>query len=269
VIAHAYYADLWPLLRDRLTILSTLRHDLFATVCGGDAEDLAGMAKADFPQARVLRVINRGRDVAPFLYVAAHADRLGYKYVLKLHTKKSPHRPAGHNWLQQILSCLVPEDRGQQAQLADTLRSPETGVVGPRGQYLALPVNYPANRRHLLRMLSASTSGARAREVDANKWDYGFFAGSMFWARLDALRPLIRLRLRINDFEAEAGQIDGTTAHALERAFSLVPEVNRRAMFEISPSGIACIDYKTDNIPEWSDLYRGKPTTEHGVAPGA
>jgi lipopolysaccharide biosynthesis protein len=48
-----------------------------------------------------------------------------------------------------------------------------------------------------------------------------FISGSMFWARLDALTPILDAHLDESEFEPEGGQIDGTFAHALERAFAL------------------------------------------------
>jgi lipopolysaccharide biosynthesis protein len=48
-----------------------------------------------------------------------------------------------------------------------------------------------------------------------------FISGSMFWARLPSLHPLLDASLSEYDFETEAGQIDGTFAHAVERVFGI------------------------------------------------
>lgn len=49
-----------------------------------------------------------------------------------------------------------------------------------------------------------------------------FPVGSMFWARVAAIRPLLDLALTPDHFPPEAGQVDGTLAHAIERMLGVV-----------------------------------------------
>jgi lipopolysaccharide biosynthesis protein len=47
-----------------------------------------------------------------------------------------------------------------------------------------------------------------------------FPAGSMFWAKASALKPLLELPLTLEEFEREDGQTDRTLMHAIERSLA-------------------------------------------------
>jgi lipopolysaccharide biosynthesis protein len=47
-----------------------------------------------------------------------------------------------------------------------------------------------------------------------------FPAGSMFWAKTVALKPLLEHPFAPNDFEPEVGQTDRTIMHAIERSLA-------------------------------------------------
>ena len=51
-------------------------------------------------------------------------------------------------------------------------------------------------------------------------------AGSMLWARTTALRNLVDAAFSYSEFDGEAGQLDGTLAHAFERLFVYIAKDN-------------------------------------------
>jgi lipopolysaccharide biosynthesis protein len=53
---------------------------------------------------------------------------------------------------------------------------------------------------------------------------FHFPVGTMFWARVDALRPLLELGLGWEQYPTEPLPYDGSVLHALERLFPLVTE---------------------------------------------
>lgn len=256
-VIHLYYTDSWPLISQKLKNLSVRSFDLFVSLPLAGL-DFAEHIHADFPEAYTYPVPNRGRDVLPFLYIAGHLRQAGYEYVLKIHSKKSIHRSDGREWLDDMLNSLLPAEKTVQARLRQVLSDSSTGIVGPSGQYLHLGVNFEANGRHMTAVLNALYDKAVSYDVlQKNRDDYGFFAGTMFWARLDALDPILKEQFKLSRFESENGQIDATFAHALERILCLVPEIDRKKLYEISATGVREIAYKTDNIPDWSDIYIG------------
>lgn len=252
VVIHLYHSETWPLFRDALDKLREHGFDLYVTI-PESAVGVARQVQADFAEAHVLFVPNRGRDVLPFLSLAPHLMRLGYAQVLKLHSKQSAHRIGGTDWLSGPVSKLLPKNRHVMAALIAALQDDTAGVVGPRGLYVTLPVHFELNRAHILTLLGETYSSAIAQEVAERPEGYGFFAGTMFWVRLDAIGTIVRRRFSISTFEPEHGQLDTTFAHAMERVFCLVPEIDGKQLYQVDEAAVEPIANQTTAIPPWPD----------------
>jgi lipopolysaccharide biosynthesis protein len=87
-------------------------------------------------------------------------------------------------------------------------------MIGPAGNILPMQLYYASNGRRVKEL--ANRMGVNDNQLA----DLNFVAGSMFYARREALLPVLNLNLAEADFEAENGQKDGTMAHAVERAFA-------------------------------------------------
>lgn len=160
---------------------------------------------------------NRGRDILPFLHVANRLLDEGVTTVLKLHGKRSTHREDGETWRRELLDKLLAPERA--ARIVAAFRDDATlGLVHAEGHLQPLDYYWGANEAnvdYLTRRL-----GIPAPDVERDH----FIAGSMLWLRPVALRPLLDAHLGVEEFEAEAGQLDGTLAHAVERVLTLAAD---------------------------------------------
>jgi lipopolysaccharide biosynthesis protein len=95
------------------------------------------------------------------------------------------------------------------------MHQPDLGMVGAEGHIQSLAPYLGANEDSL-DYLSAKMGIPQLDFASAL-----FMPGSMFWIRLDALRPVLDAHLEEWEFEQETGQIDGTMAHALERVLCM------------------------------------------------
>jgi lipopolysaccharide biosynthesis protein/glycosyltransferase involved in cell wall biosynthesis len=214
VVVHAYYPELLD------EILALLRpwevpYRLILTTAA-ETEPAVRERLACFGLRAECRVYeNRGRDILPFLRVANELADAGEELLLKLHTKRSLHRRDGDIWRRDLLTKLVAPENAQRFREAFAAL-PRLGMIAPEGHILTMRFYWGSNREkvHCLCRRLGVTEADPTEEV--------FAAGSMFWARLDALRPLLDLHLDEDEFEAEGGQVDGTMAHAIERVMALV-----------------------------------------------
>ena len=207
----SFYPDLLP------PIVARLEHvqqglDLFISTDSPEKQqDIAALC-ANYEQGIVeIRLApNRGRDIAPklitFRDVYAH-----YDLFLHLHTKRSPHSGALAGWSDYLTGSLLGSPQIVRSILS-LFDDTSIGLVFPQHLFtlrkaLRWGFNYQQSARLLRRM---------GVELQAD-WPLDFPSGSMFWGRCAAIRPLLDLHLAVEDFPEEAGQVDGTLAHAIER----------------------------------------------------
>ena len=219
VVLHAFHIGLLTEFRTYLGHMP-VPADLFISTDSEEKRAAVAACFADWDKGSVeVQVMpNRGRDIAPKLvgFAAVH-DR--YEYMLHLHTKWSPHESRLAGWRGYLLDTLLGSPDVIHGVFETFARAPRLGMLAPQHIDDLRPwIRWGENHAQ------AEDLAARMGFPLPHAAPLEFPSGSMFWARSAALRPLLDLHLSFDDFPAEAGQTDGTLAHAIERMYFLVCE---------------------------------------------
>lgn len=231
VVLHVYYTEQLPELFGRLRCIPT-EYDLWLTNASG--EELEAPAELGrVRNVRVLEVENRGRDILPLLSLVNAGYLDPYELLLKVHTKRSAWRADhealegdGGTWRHDLLNAVLGDEADVTAILSAFAERPGLGLVTADGNLLDAGFwgGNDGSAAELLRRI----------ELDVDRSRLRFAAGSIYWVRGFALQGLRSLNLGRDDFEPEEGQVNGTTAHALERVLGLLVEEAGLALVERS-----------------------------------
>ncbi|NII12127.1 rhamnan synthesis F family protein [Oleiagrimonas sp. C23AA] len=220
VMAHIFYPDLTDELAHYLSHIPQPFTLLVSVVDALAKQQVTErLQKLDAVQQLHVRVVpNRGRDLAPF-FVTFRDEILALDAICHIHTKKSLYTGREQSqWRRHMLDALLGSQQRVTALLGLLQANPALGMVYPDGSS-SVPLwahTWLSNLTH------ARQLGARLGiGIDAHSY-IDFPAGSMFWARVAALRPLFALQLTLEDFPEEVGQTDGTLQHTLERMLGMV-----------------------------------------------
>ncbi|WP_169166130.1 rhamnan synthesis F family protein [Cellulomonas taurus] len=218
VHGHFHYPELLDDLLPRLADNTRPYH--LAITTGSDeakAQAEALITAAGVESWEVLVTQNRGRDLAPLL-TGLGTRVLDYDLVLHVHGKKSPHTEVGigDRWREFLYANLV----GGRAAMLDEIHAafaadPELGLVSPEDPHLN---DWDLNREF------GEQLAARFGVDGPLPTHFDFPLGTMFWARTEALRPMLEAGLVWEEYPAEPLPIDGTALHALERLIPFVVE---------------------------------------------
>ena len=235
VVVHFFYEEMWPMLEQRLGCIPS-GVGLFVT-CPVEKLEIASKCIVDkFPHARFIASRNIGMDIFPFLSVIPILANEGYEIVFKLQTKKGQNQ-FGELWRDVMLDSLI-GNGDNFFRIADEMLLDETiTIAGPGAFYLSAGRQAMQNQDKLQLI-------ADRLEIDSTIFDcdWGFFAGTMFCARVSALLSLsnsfhMSANVHDNDYK-----LDGNIEHALERFFGLLPKISGGNIGLMYPSVFGFVD---------------------------
>jgi len=215
VVLHLYYVDLWSEMK---SVLANFKDpfDLFININNSASISDIEKIRKDYPNAHIYSFENRGRDILPFVKTLEIILPLDYKYICKLHSKKSLHRQDGDNWRKHLIHDIIgsPERIKESIQ---ALNNKDIGVVVSRGNSYAYREWIGSN----VEIVENLAKKANIKVPD----DFIFPAGSIFWFSPRIFKGTENL-VHADEFPIENGQMDGTIAHAYERIVGLLCAVH-------------------------------------------
>ncbi len=240
VVMHVYYTELFVELAKYLKNIPG-GFDLYVSL-PEDKKDFSKTIFEHYPNAQIFLTQNKGRDIAPFIEIFRMISHCGYAALLKLHTKKSTHRQDGSAWRDDILSKLLGSKVAVCAVREEFDSTQGAGLIGPQGHILDHRIYWGFNKEKTLNL--AKDAGIYFNGDP----QFSFIAGSMFWAKPEALTYLNTIPINASDFEPEPTPPDGALAHAVERFIGLAAKAKGYSIKEIDEKG-------TISDPKEGNLY--------------
>ena len=219
IVFHIYYEDIVEEILSEY--LDPIRNKADVLVTTSESVSLETLERLEdhLPNLHISTSENRGRDIRPFLQIYPFIFEKRYEMCCKIHTKKSIHRIDGELLRRHALDCLLKYNVDKIVQQFS--QDEELGMIVPPDAFLYLSENsdwYDGNRPWLDELLTRMGEGDQI-----GKYQFDFPAGSMYWFRVASLTKLLdRQFIDLDEFEPEAGQLDGTLQHAVERVISLL-----------------------------------------------
>lgn len=216
-VVHCFYIDVAETILQEISSTGVEVDLLLTTDSNGKREQLESISSKLNLKSEVVVCPNRGRDVAPML-VEAQSKIEDYDVLFHLHTKKSPHDNRYESWGEYLRSNLI-GSREVVLSILGLLRVDDVGFV------------YSEHFKEVKQLRNWGYDFDHAKDLMArlgvtltSDMLLDFPTSTMFWARVDALKPLFKIGLSYDDFELEGGQVDGTLAHAIERCLLFIAE---------------------------------------------
>lgn len=169
---------------------------------------------------------NQGRDISGLL-VACREEIQKYRYVCFLHDKKEKREKTKED-VKTFVKCLWENMIGSQEYIFNIIsifeERPKLGVLFPPESISDNFSYFYENTWYIDFELMQSLAERMQLNCDLDRKKKPLSLGTVFWARVDALKKLLSIEWKYNDFDEEPLAADGTLSHAIERCFAYVAQ---------------------------------------------
>lgn len=226
VIVHLYYMDTVDFYLEYIEALPA-EVDVYFTVSNSELREILQKKGMDRRKnCRIIEKSNRGRDVSAFL-VACRREILKYEYVCFLHDKKEKKaicRRDNEIWVR----CLWENMVGSRDYIHNIFltfhNNPQLGLLVPP---LPLSEHCPISYEDTWYEDFEATRGLAEKmnlNCDLDRSKPPITLGTVFWARVCALRKILESEWTYEDFDEEPLKNDGTVSHGVERILAYVAQ---------------------------------------------
>lgn len=227
-ILHIFYLDLVDELAEKTKNLGT-QCDFYISA-PNDPQLMAKISQT-FPDAKIIPISNRGRDILPFIEIINRILPLNYDYLIKVHTKMSVHMAHGNNWRQDVYEKLLGSEEVVQAIKSAFKNDPKLGMLGPVGHVVESRFYMGGNHPILEDLMKRFGFQGSVPEK------FFFSASTMFWCRPEVLKPFLDVDFLHEEFGEEPIPADNTIAHGLERFLGLMTSYQGYKVKAVDESG--------------------------------
>jgi len=229
IAVHVYYLDVVDDILDYLVNIDD-EYTLFCTVDKEKKGALLKILEKRNIKAEVIIVENIGYDILPFLQLLPLLKKQNFDIVCKLHTKKDVVNIDKSNpeiesslWFRMLLDSVLGSKKGVEEILSALKNDKEIGMISSAELFLSAQRFMFENHVDSARLLNVLDEN-----FDSGQ-DWGFTAGSMFWARLEIFDPVIdKIELLNNMFRHDVKMSKGShdsIFHAMEKVFGALPVI--------------------------------------------
>jgi GT2 family glycosyltransferase len=240
IVIHLYYPDLWEEIEAYLSKI-VMGYDLFITVPPHITDtELLPLFESQ-PNIHLYMTENRGRDVLPFLQIMKLIGINTYDYICKMHSKKTKGSALGQVWRKLLYYDLIGSSKIVEDIVNTFDSNPKVGMLTGKNTILDSQRYTYGNNDNIKHL--AELTGMIYDEY------YLFPAGTMFWTRPEIIAPIVKLFNEDKlDFEEEAGQTENTLAHAIERFFGVITQVQDKEIIESSAPYSSLLDSTLNEV---------------------